>query len=126
MNMLQVRFIYEIFRRLRPGTTVLCLHGAMKQLKRMEVYDSFCRKENAVMFATDIASRGLDFPAVNWVVQLDCPEDANTYIHRAGRTARYVNLVDLLLIGSFFKVVKPEEGKGLFVQCTNATFKEYF
>jgi ATP-dependent RNA helicase DDX10/DBP4 len=29
-----------------------------------------------------------DFPAVNWVVQMDCPEDANTYIHRAGRTAR--------------------------------------
>lgn len=33
-----------------------------------------------------------DFPAVNWVVQLDCPEDANTYIHRAGRTARYLIL----------------------------------
>jgi ATP-dependent RNA helicase DDX10/DBP4 len=31
----------------------------------------------------------VDFPEVNWVVQLDCPEDANTYIHRAGRTARY-------------------------------------
>ena len=98
INMLQVRFIFEIFRRLRPGTTVLCLHGAMKQLKRMEVYDSFCRKEYAVLFATDIASRGLDFPAVDWVVQLDCPEDANTYIHRAGRTARYVNLVDHLAI----------------------------
>ena len=41
------------------------------------------------MFATDIASRGLDFPAVDWVVQLDCPEDVNTYIHRVGRTARY-------------------------------------
>lgn len=30
-----------------------------------------------------------DFPAVNWVVQMDCPEDANAYIHRAGRTARF-------------------------------------
>ena len=29
-----------------------------------------------------------DFPEVNWVVQYDCPEDANTYIHRVGRTAR--------------------------------------
>ena len=35
------------------------------------------------------AARGLDFPAVDWVVQLDCPEDADTYIHRVGRTARY-------------------------------------
>ena len=31
----------------------------------------------------------VDFPAVHWVLQLDCPEDSNTYIHRAGRTARW-------------------------------------
>ena len=45
--------------------------------------------EQAVLFATDIAARGLDFPAVDWVIQVDCPEDVNTYIHRVGRTARY-------------------------------------
>lgn len=61
----------------------------MHQLKRMSVYEEFCRKEHAILFATDIASRGLDFPAVDWVVQMDCPEDVNMYIHRAGRTARY-------------------------------------
>jgi ATP-dependent RNA helicase DDX10/DBP4 len=42
-----------------------------------------------VLFATDIASRGVDFPSVDWVIQFDCPEDVNTYIHRSGRTARY-------------------------------------
>jgi len=42
-----------------------------------------------VLFSTDIAARGLDFPAVDWVLQMDCPEDVNTYIHRVGRTARY-------------------------------------
>jgi ATP-dependent RNA helicase DDX10/DBP4 len=46
-------------------------------------------KKSAILFATDIASRGIDFPAVDWVVQFDCPEDINTYIHRVGRTARY-------------------------------------
>ena len=69
----------------------------MQQLKRMEMYNSFCRKESVVLFATDIAARGLDFPAVDWVFQLDCPEDANTYIHRAGRTARYIDPLQLIL-----------------------------
>ena len=42
-----------------------------------------------MLFATDVAARGLDFPQVGWVVQADCPEDVATYIHRTGRTARY-------------------------------------
>ncbi len=40
----------------------------------------------------------IDFPAVNWVVQVDCPEDASTYIHRVGRTARYEQGGESLLI----------------------------
>ncbi|KAK2190735.1 hypothetical protein NP493_71g02032 [Ridgeia piscesae] len=46
----------------------------------------------------DLAARGLDFPAVDWVVQLDCPEDANTYIHRVGRTARCEKNGEALLV----------------------------
>jgi len=49
----------------------------------------FTQKKHAYLVATDIASRGMDFPAVNWVIQLDCPEDVQTYLHRIGRTARY-------------------------------------
>ena len=73
----------------------------------MEVYNEFVRKRAAVLFATDIAARGLDFPAVNWVLQFDCPEDANTYIHRAGRTARYNEVGEALLI------LLPSEEKGM-------------
>ena len=47
-------------------------------------------KTGSVLFATDIAARGLDFPTVDWVVQADCPEDVPSYIHRVGRTARYI------------------------------------
>ncbi|XP_071449103.1 probable ATP-dependent RNA helicase DDX10 [Hetaerina americana] len=94
----QVKFMFEAFCRLRPGVSLLALYGSLHQLKRMAIYESFCRKKHAVLFATDIAARGLDFPAVHWVIQLDCPEDAATYIHRAGRTARYEKGGESLLV----------------------------
>ncbi|XP_066145102.1 probable ATP-dependent RNA helicase DDX10 [Euwallacea fornicatus] len=85
----EVKYFYDIFCKLRPGLTVLPLYGTLHQLRRMKIYDEFCRKQSAVLFATDLASRGLDFPEVHWVIQGDCPEDVETYIHRVGRTARY-------------------------------------
>ncbi|KAE9543021.1 hypothetical protein AGLY_002932 [Aphis glycines] len=94
----QVKYFYEILCKLRPGTSLLALYGTMHQTKRMAVYESFSRKQRSVLFATDIAARGLDFPAVNWVVQLDCPENANEYIHRAGRTARFQKSGESLLV----------------------------
>ena len=49
-----------------------------------------------MLFATDIAARGLDFAKLDWVLQTDCPEDVPAYIHRVGRTARYVSGLQLL------------------------------
>lgn len=85
----QVRFVYEAFCKLQPGVPLACLHGRQKQPKRLAIFQDFCKRRSAVLFATDLAARGLDFPAVDWVVQVDCPEDVDTYIHRVGRTARY-------------------------------------
>ncbi|KAI7874460.1 DEAD-domain-containing protein [Lichtheimia hyalospora FSU 10163] len=85
----QARFIFECFCKLQPGVPLLHLHGKQKQQKRVEIFRKFTSSQHAVLFCTDIAARGLDFPAVDWVLQLDCPEDADTYIHRVGRTARY-------------------------------------
>ncbi|MBN3304202.1 DDX10 helicase, partial [Amia calva] len=106
----EVQYLFRIFCRLRPGISVLALHGKQQQMKRMEVYNDFIRKKAAVLFATDIAARGLDFPAVNWVLQFDCPEDANTYIHRVGRTARYKEGGEALL------VLLPSEEPGMLKQ----------
>lgn len=86
----QVKYTYELFCKLRPGISLLALYGTLHQEKREKIYQEFCRKSNVVLFATDLASRGLDFPKVNWVIQYDCPENVETYIHRAGRTARGV------------------------------------
>ena len=86
---MQVKFVYEAFRKLRPGVPLGMLHGKMKQMKRMGVFYKFGQSDAMVLFATDIAARGLDFPGVDWVLQVDCAEDADAYIHRVGRTARF-------------------------------------
>ena len=48
----------------------------------------FKEKKFSVLVATDVASRGLDIPSVDLVIQVEPPKDAETYIHRSGRTAR--------------------------------------
>uniref|UniRef100_A0A6Q2XZD0 ATP-dependent RNA helicase n=1 Tax=Esox lucius TaxID=8010 RepID=A0A6Q2XZD0_ESOLU len=106
----EVQYLFRVFCRLRPGVPILALHGKQQQMKRVEVYNDFIKRKNAVLFATDIAARGLDFPAVNWVLQFDCPEDANTYIHRVGRTARYKEGGEALL------VLLPSEEQGMLSQ----------
>mmetsp|Transcript_30047 Transcript_30047/g.65057 ORF Transcript_30047/g.65057 Transcript_30047/m.65057 type:complete len:766 (+) Transcript_30047:115-2412(+) len=85
----QVRFVWEVFCAMQPGVPLMALHGKIKQENRTKIYFQFLQRPHAVMFATDVAARGLDFPNVDWVVQADAPEDKEMYIHRVGRTARY-------------------------------------
>lgn len=86
----QVKFMYLAFSKILKKMRIpsMCLTSKMKQFRREEVFLTFCRCKSAVLFCTDVAARGLDFPLVHWVVQYDCPDSAQTYIHRAGRTAR--------------------------------------
>lgn len=82
------------------------LHGKQKQPTRLTIFQRFSSSKSALLICTDVAARGLDFPAVDWVVQLDCPEDVDTYIHRVGRTARYESEGKALL----FLCPSEEEG----------------
>ena len=102
----QVRFVFETFCKMHPGVPLLQLQGKQKQSTRLTMYQKFTTTSHAVLFATDIAARGLDFPSVDWVVQLDAPEEADTYIHRVGRTARYESKGKGLL----FLLPSEEEG----------------
>jgi ATP-dependent RNA helicase DDX10/DBP4 len=103
----QVRFVYESFRHLQPGIPLLHLHGRQKQTARLDITTKYSNSKYACLFSTDVAARGLDFPAVDWVVQVDCPEDADTYIHRVGRTARFEHEGRAILF------VDPSEESGM-------------
>eukprot|EP01054_Gregarina_sp_Poly1_P003114 Gregarina_sp_Poly_1__3113@NODE_1877_length_3152_cov_86_092382_g1218_i0_p1_GENE_NODE_1877_length_3152_cov_86_092382_g1218_i0NODE_1877_length_3152_cov_86_092382_g1218_i0_p1_ORF_typecomplete_len814_score141_18DEAD/PF00270_29/1e42DEAD/PF00270_29/2_9e02Helicase_C/PF00271_31/1_4e04Helicase_C/PF00271_31/8_5e03Helicase_C/PF00271_31/5_2e26ResIII/PF04851_15/1_1e13ResIII/PF04851_15/3e02DUF4217/PF13959_6/9_5e11ERCC3_RAD25_C/PF16203_5/3_5e09AAA_19/PF13245_6/0_33_NODE_1877_length_3152_cov_86_092382_g1218_i034 len=85
----QSRFIYETFKQIKTGARIIEMHGGQDQNKRLQVFDEFNRRNRAItLIATDVVGRGVDFPDVDWVIQLDCPPDVDTYIHRVGRTAR--------------------------------------
>ncbi|KAJ1645170.1 ATP-dependent RNA helicase [Coemansia asiatica] len=67
---------------------VLDLHGQQKQQKRTNTFFEFINAEKGILLCTDVAARGLDIPAVDWIIQYDPPDDPRDYIHRVGRTAR--------------------------------------
>ncbi|KAI0019800.1 ATP-dependent RNA helicase HAS1 [Xylariomycetidae sp. FL0641] len=66
----------------------LDLHGKQKQQKRTNTFFEFINAKSGVLICTDVAARGLDIPAVDFIVQFDPPDDPRDYIHRVGRTAR--------------------------------------
>ncbi|WCJ43336.1 ATP-dependent RNA helicase HAS1 [Euphorbia peplus] len=64
------------------------IHGKQKQQKRTSTFFDFCKAQKGILLCTDVAARGLDIPAVDWIVQYDPPDEPKEYIHRVGRTAR--------------------------------------
>ncbi|CAC5383091.1 DDX47 [Mytilus coruscus] len=70
------------------GMTAIPLHGQLSQAKRLGALNKFKSKNRSILIATDVASRGLDIPHVDVVINLDIPTHSKDYIHRVGRTAR--------------------------------------
>ena len=64
------------------------LHGDLSQSQREHVLGRLRAKRLDVLVATDVAARGLDVDHLDHVINLDLPEDVETYVHRIGRTAR--------------------------------------
>lgn len=67
---------------------VTALHGKMPQRARAAALEAWAPLSRGALFTTDLAARGLDFPDVDWVVQVDAPTDPDAFVHRVGRTAR--------------------------------------
>ncbi|KAG4137260.1 hypothetical protein ERO13_D07G060900v2 [Gossypium hirsutum] len=81
-----VKFHAELLRYIHVDC--LDIHGKQKQQKRTTTFFDFCKAEKGILLCTDVAARGLDIPAVDWILQYDPPDEPKEYIHRVGRTAR--------------------------------------
>ncbi|KAG9095102.1 ribosomal RNA processing protein [Ceratobasidium sp. UAMH 11750] len=70
------------------GFPAVPLHGQLSQSARLGALNKFKAGGRSLLIATDVASRGLDIPTVDVVINFDIPTHSKDYIHRVGRTAR--------------------------------------
>ena len=73
---------------LRKGIRAAAIHGNKSQAARQRVLAQFKSDRLPVLIATDVAARGLDVDDISHVINYDMPRDAETYVHRIGRTGR--------------------------------------
>jgi len=88
------------------GISAVPLHGQMAQNKRIAALDKFRRGDRSVLLATEVASRGLDIPRVDMVVNYDVPLGSKSYVHRVGRTARAGRAGKALTLVSQYEVAR--------------------
>jgi ATP-independent RNA helicase DbpA len=67
---------------------VLALHGELEQREREEMLVRFANRSCTVLVASDVAARGLDIVDLAMVINFDIATDADTHLHRVGRTGR--------------------------------------
>jgi ATP-dependent RNA helicase RhlE len=70
------------------GISGTAIHGNKSQSARTKALEAFKKGECQVLVATDVAARGLDVDGITHVINYDLPTEAETYVHRIGRTAR--------------------------------------
>ncbi len=81
------------------GINAKAISGDVPQNKRLRMLMAFQAGELQVLIGTDVASRGLHIPDVQYVINYDLPHDAEDYVHRIGRTARAGAAGDAISLG---------------------------
>jgi len=76
---------------LLKGCLAVAIHGGKDMEERLRAVAEFKSFKKDILVATDVASKGLDFPEIQHVINYDMPEDIENYVHRIGRTGRGKN-----------------------------------
>ncbi|XP_049610605.1 probable ATP-dependent RNA helicase DDX20 isoform X1 [Syngnathus scovelli] len=71
------------------GLPAVCISGSLSQEQRLEAMSKLKQYQCRVLISTDLTSRGIDAEKVNLVINLDVPQDWETYMHRIGRAGRF-------------------------------------
>ncbi len=96
----------KLSKRLKKdGIKSTALHGGLRQNKRSRIMDNFRDEKFRIMIATDIASRGIDVPHIEHVINYDLPQAPEDFVHRIGRTARAGS------VGAALSFITPNDSK---------------
>lgn len=97
---------------------ISAMHSRMSQSKRTSLTAQFKVAKSAILVATDVIARGMDFPLVTHVIQIGLPMNREAYIHRLGRTAR----ADAGGRGIF---ILAQAERSFIRELSDITFKDY-
>ncbi|AXO13336.1 DEAD/DEAH box helicase [Thalassospira indica] len=95
------------------------IHGDKQQRIRQKILRNFRNGQFPVLIATDVAARGIDVPGITHVVNYDLPQDADSYVHRIGRTGRgsaegiaisFCEPRDIRLLRNIERLIKQDVG----------------
>ncbi|NIY75799.1 DEAD/DEAH box helicase [Thalassospira sp. HF15] len=95
------------------------IHGDKQQRIRQKILRNFRNGRFPVLIATDVAARGIDVPGITHVVNYDLPQDADSYVHRIGRTGRgsaegiaisFCEPRDIRLLRNIERLIKQDVG----------------
>ena len=113
--------VMELVRSLRRKKyDVNGISSDLKQDEREEVMSKFRAKKIRILVGTDVISRGIDIKDINMVINYDCPNDPEDYVHRIGRTARasttgiaytFINPEDMRRFQGIEKLIEKEVEK---------------
>jgi ATP-dependent RNA helicase RhlE len=87
----------------KSGISTAEIHGDCSQKRRVAALEGFRAGRYRVLVGTDVAGRGIDVEGISHVINYDMPETVETYVHRAGRTAR------LEAVGQAISLVTPAD-----------------
>ena len=107
----------KVVRKLKMSFKLAGIHGEYSQNRREETLRKFRDGEIQVLIASDLAARGLDIEGVERIINFDMPPEAETYVHRIGRTGRAGN------IGTALSFVMREDRK-LLREIENLTLSD--
>ena len=90
----QVNHFFKAFEKFSntKAISIFKIHRKLRT-KRQKIFDQFksC-KQTAILFCTDIMSRGIDIPKIDWVINADLPNTIQDYIHRSGRSGHQIGI----------------------------------